>query len=58
MHHDEKRKYEVGNEVVLAMTNLRINKHLLVKLRHRWIGPFSIAKVISLVAYQLNLPPT
>ena len=28
-----------------------------MKLRRRWIGPFSIAKVISLVAYWLNLPP-
>ena len=43
-------KYEVGNEVVLATRYLRINEHLPVKLRRRWIGPFSIAKVISPVA--------
>ena len=51
-------KYEVGDEVALATRHLRINEHLPVKLRRRWIGPFSIAKVISPMAYQLNLPPT
>ena len=49
--------YEVGDEVVLAMRHLRINEHLPIKLRRRWIGPFSIAKVISSVAFRLNLPP-
>ena len=44
--------------MVLATRYLCVNEHLPVKLRHRWIGPFSIAKVISLVAYWLNLPPT
>ena len=53
--HEE--KYEVGDEVVLAMRHFRVNEHLLVKLSRQWIGPFSIAKVISLVAYRLNLPP-
>ena len=51
-------KYEVGDEVVLAMRHLCVNEHLPVKLRRRWIGPFSIAKVISPMAYRLNLPPT
>ena len=51
-------KYEVGDEVVLATRHLRVNEHLPVKLGRRWIGPFSIAKVISPVAYWLNLPPT
>ena len=50
-------KYKVGNEVVLAMRHLHINEHLPVKLRRRWIGPFSIAKVISPLAYRLNMPP-
>ena len=50
--------FEVGNEVVLAMRHLHVNEHLPVKLKCRWIGPFSIAKVISPVAYRLDLPPT
>ena len=43
--------------MVLATRHLRVNEHLPVKLRRQWIGPFSIAKVISPVAYRLNLPP-
>ena len=50
-------KYEVGNEVVLATRHLCVNEHLPVKLKRWWIGPFSIAKVISPVAYRLNLSP-
>ena len=48
----------MGDEVVLTMRHLRVNEHLPVKLRRRWIGPFAITKVISPVAYQLDLPPT
>ena len=48
-------KYEVGDEVVLGMRHLRINEHLPAKLRRWWIGPFSVAKVIFAMAYQLNL---
>ena len=51
-------KYDVGDEVGLATRHLWINEHLLVKLRRRWIEPFSIAKVISSVAYRLDLSPT
>ena len=50
--------FDVGDEVVLATRHFCINEHLLVKLRRRWIGPFSIAKVISPVAYRLDPPPT
>ena len=49
--------YEVGDEVVLATRHLCVNEHLPIKLKSRWIGPFSIAKVISPVAYWLNLAP-
>ena len=48
----------MGDEVVLATRHLHVNEHLLVKLRRRWIGPFSIPEVISLVTYWLDLPPT
>ena len=50
--------FEVGDEVVLATRHLCVIEHLPMKLRRRWIGPFSIAKVISPVAYLLDLPPT
>ena len=50
--------FEVGDEVVLATQHLHVNDHLPVKLKRRWIGPFSIVMVISLVAYRLDLPPT
>ena len=32
-------------------------QHLPVKLRRRWIGPYPVTKVISPVAYGLDLPP-
>ena len=51
-------KYEAGSKVVLTTRHLCVNEHLPLKLRRQWIGPFSIAKVTSLVAYRLNLPPT
>ena len=40
------------------MRHICINEDLLEKLRYWWIGPFSIAKVISLVAYWLDMPLT
>ena len=49
--------YEVGDEVLLATRNLRIDQHLPAKLRRRWIGPFRVTKAISPVAVELDLPP-
>ena len=58
---DAKRREEsfvIGDEVVLATKHLRnLEPHLPMKLRRRWVGPFPIAKVISPVAYRLDLPP-
>ena len=56
LRHDE--KFEVGGEVVLSTCHISVNQHLLSKLRRRWIGPYRVTKVISLVAYRLDLPPT
>ena len=39
------------------MRYLHVNEHLPVKLKRQWIEPFSIAKVISPMAYRLNLNP-
>ena len=43
--------------MVLSTRHLRVDQHLPSKLRRRWIGPDNIAKVISPVAYRLDLPP-
>ena len=49
--------FEVGQAVVLLTRHLYVDQHLPSKLRRRWIGPYKIAKVISPVAYRLDLPP-
>ena len=50
--------FEIGDEVVLSTHNIRVSQHLPSKLRRRWIGPYRVAQVISLVVYGLDLPPT
>ena len=54
--HDE--MFEVGNEVVLSTPHISMNQHLPFKLQRHSIGPYRVAKVISPVAYGLDLPPT
>ena len=50
--------FRVGMEVVLNTRNLQqLDKHLPLKLRKRWVGPFKVEKVVSPVAYRLSLPP-
>lgn len=51
----------VGQQVLLSTKNLRLKgegmgKHLKRKLMPRFIGPFSITKEISDVAFELHLP--
>ena len=48
--------FEVGNEVVVSTRHISVNQHLPSRLRRHWIGPYRVAKVISLVAYRLDLP--
>ena len=50
-------EFKVGEEVVLSTKNLKVDQHLPSKFKKRWIGPFRIAKVVSPVAYGLDLPP-
>ena len=51
-------QYKIGDEVVLSTTNLRnYCPHLPAKLRARWVGPFTINRVVSLVAYKVDLRP-
>jgi hypothetical protein len=51
--------FEVGDEVMLSTVNFRnMNPNRTVKLMPRYIGPLKIKKVVSSVAYELELPPT
>jgi Integrase zinc binding domain len=50
------RPFQEGNQVWLENMNLRLS-HPTAKLGVRHSGPFKIIKVISPVAYRLDLPP-
>ena len=57
---DKLRKEETfseGDEVTLSTRHLRqMNSHLPVKLRRQWVGPFTVNRVMSPMAYRLDLP--
>jgi Chromo (CHRromatin Organisation MOdifier) domain len=48
--------FKEGDQVLLEGINLKL-EHPSTKLAPRRWGPFTVIKVISLVAYQLDLPP-
>ena len=51
-------KFKIGDRVLLSTANLRfIHKDKASKLLPKFIGPFTIIKVVSPVAYELQLPP-
>ena len=50
-------KFEVGDEVVLSTRHISVSQHLPSKLRRCWIGPYRVARMISPMAYGLDLPP-
>ena len=46
------KEWVVGNRVLLSTWTLwMFAPHLPSKLKRRWVGPFTIAKVVSLVAF-------
>ena len=48
---------KLGEEVVLSTKYLHTYaEHLPVKLRRRWVGPIRINKIVSSVAYGVDLP--
>jgi len=56
---DRSRKevlFQVGDQVLLSTVNLNLNLKTHRKLLPRWVGPFKIIKVVSDVAYTLELP--
>ena len=53
--------FKVGDQVMLSAAHLRNMpkaEHAVRKLSQKFYGPFKITKVVSPVAYQLDLPPT
>jgi hypothetical protein len=58
---DEHRRevtYQLGDQVLLSTANLRfLNSEFTPKLLPKFIGPYTIKRVISPVAYELSLPP-
>ena len=49
--------FKVGDEVVLSTKHFYLDQHLPTKLWWRWVGPFRVSKVVSPMAYELDLPP-
>ena len=51
-------EWTVGDQVLLITRNLRtFAPHLPPKLKRRYVGPFTIVKVVNPVAFRLDLPP-
>ena len=58
---DKKRQieeYSIGDEVVLSTEILRTYcPNLPTKIKARWVGPFHIQKIVSPIAFGLDLSP-
>ncbi len=49
----------IGDKVLLSTQNLSLkDKERSRKLQHKYIGPFTVKRVVSAVAYELDLPRT
>ena len=48
--------FQVGDRVRLSTDNITLADYPSSKLRPRYLGPFTVAKVVSPVSYRLNLP--
>ena len=52
------KEWKVGDRVLFSIQNLQMFAvHLPPKLKRRWVGPFTVTKIVSPVAFQLDLPP-
>jgi hypothetical protein len=57
-HHDKKHKpmrFSIGDQVMLSAKNIRQLRPS-KKLSDRYLGPFSVTKVVGTQAYELKLP--
>ena len=51
-------EFAVGDEVVLSTKHIKSYcPHLPAKIKARWVGPFTITRKVSPVAYRVDLPP-
>ena len=58
---DTKRReisFDVGTQVLLSTSNIKLKMPGARKLLPRWIGPFKVVKKVGKVAYKLELPET
>ena len=56
--HRQHVEYKVGDKVLLSTTDLRLRMKVTPKLTARYIGPFTIKRVLSTLNYELDLPPS
>ena len=55
IHWHEAPRYSIGDKVWLSSENIRMT-HPMKKLNYKWLGPYTIDRVISCNAYRLKLP--
>jgi hypothetical protein len=48
--------FDVGAQVLLGISNIKLKISGAMKLLLRWIGPFMIVKKVDNVAYKIELP--
>ena len=54
--HRRELTFRIGDQVRLSTTNLQLPSTMSKKLAAKYLGPFTVEKVISHVAYKLKLP--
>ena len=57
VHRQHAPTYKAGDKVWLNAQNITTTQPT-KKLDHKWLGPYTVNKVISQNAYQLQLPPS
>ena len=57
-HRDSQPEFKVGDNVMLSTKNIKLQLPVPNKLLPRFVGPFTIDKVVGERAFRLTLPPT
>ena len=50
--------YEIGQQVLLSTKDIPLKTPGTMKLMPKWIGPFTVVKMVNAVAYKIQLPDT